>query len=487
MSSKDLDDLFRENLSGRAFEPSYSAWEHMEQLIADEQFDGFVKSKLDAQTFTPSRNAWRRVASELPGNTSFWTNSRRMAAAIATTISVAGATTMLWPTDEAHLYAERQELVALEELSIDQESFEIKNDASITNSDQASLLTASNSTNAESLVADQSGDITNDDSQILAANQNTGSTQITDNAYSNTHTLQETTSQSAANQLTSIASKATSSAGLVNSLSQDNSRDYSGMEADEAIFETTTLKPKSLFLSLKSGLINIIDNDDEQSTIPSNTIHVKEIPKRKGVIKHTLGVIGGVNLAQGYAGGDASGSSNGNLFGGISYNYFLAPKWVIHADLLYQSRKGVGTSKVLAAKTYHFGSASDVLTMHNKTMNYLELPVSIGYRFARDWQVTAGTSVSYLLACDNEMVHEHHGTFDSWTTTESETSRPEGMQSIDVALSAGLVYEVLPQLELGTRLNYGLMDVTDNEYFQQDITDNNVQLRFHIAYRFLTF
>ena len=61
------------------------------------------------------------------------------------------------------------------------------------------------------------------------------------------------------------------------------------------------------------------------------------------------------------------------------------------------------------------------------------------------------------------------------------------MQSIDVALSAGLAYEIIPQLELGTRLNYGLIDVTDNDYFQHNSNDNNMQWRFHIAYRFLKF
>jgi len=485
MSSKDLDDLFRENLSGRAFEPSHAAWEHMEQLIADEQLDGFVKSKLDAQVFTPSRSAWKRVASQLPGNAIFWTNSRRMAAAIAATISVAGASTILWPTNDSYQYVEREGIAALEEFSAEEESFNVTtnaNNASTANANEASLLTASTSTTAESLATNRPGSTMNTES--LAVNQSTGSTQ-TENAYSNTNTQQETTTPTTSDNLADAATGLTTAAGFTSS--QSNSRDYSGMVADEAIFEdVASQQPKSLFLALKSGLINIGDQE-EQTTIPTNTIHLKEIPKRKRVIKHALGVIGGVNLAQGYAGGDASGSSNGNLFGGISYNYYLAPKWVIHADLLYQSRKGVETSKVLAAKTYHFGSARDVLTMHNKTMNYIELPISIGYRFARDWQVTAGTSINYLLACDNEVVHEHHGTFDSWTRTENETSRPDGMQSIDVALSAGLAYEILPQLELGTRLNYGLIDVTDNEYYQQNTTDNNVQLRFHLAYRFLTF
>jgi hypothetical protein len=483
MSSKDLDDLFKENLGGRTFEPSSSAWESMESMISDQQLDGFVQSKLEGQVFTPSNNAWKRVAKDLQGGNPFWNNTRRMAAAITTAAGIAGAGAILWPSEQPQ-YAERTipvEMPQLEENETASQLFTIKRNAS-TNQN----LRISNGNQEFNGVSTESRQalVSTESSSILPTQ--------TEDAYSSTYTQQNSTEELvlATNSTTQEISRAVSNSDVPSEISEafqnsQSTRDHSNMRADEAIFEAESVMPTALFLPSKSGLLTI--NETELEDVPTNTVYVKEIPKRKGVIKHALGILGGVNVAQGYEGGTASGSANGNVFGGITYNYFFAPKWVLHADLLYQSRKGVETSKVLSAKTYNFGSSQDVLTMHNKTMNYLELPVNVGYRFASNWQVTAGASVAYLLACDNEMVHEHSGTFESWTRTTEETSRPDGMQNFDFALSAGLAYEIIPQLELGTRLNYGLVDVTDNDYFQHSANDNNMQWRFHIAYRFLTF
>jgi len=35
---------------------------------------------------------------------------------------------------------------------------------------------------------------------------------------------------------------------------------------------------------------------------------------------------------------------------------------------------------------------------------------------------------------------------------------------------------------LGVRLNYGLVDITDNNYFNDDSFDNNVQFRVYVTY-----
>ena len=115
------------------------------------------------------------------------------------------------------------------------------------------------------------------------------------------------------------------------------------------------------------------------------------------------------------------------------------------------------------------------------TYGYLELPVLLNYSVANH-NFMVGPSFSYLVSGLNKVSTTHESKTEVTTDESSVWGYTNGFKSYDVALVAGYEYSVKPKLNLGVRLNYGLIDVTDNDYFGNTSFDNNVQLRVYLKF-----
>jgi hypothetical protein len=456
MSSKNLDDLFQENLNGRDFKPSDAGWANMEQMLDDQRLDALFADKLGSRPFTATRSGWKKAAAMLsnPGIGVWSVQGMRIAAGIASAIAIAGIGYMtLGDVSMEAIYEPRTGAPG-----------EFANNLTIENNSSSDFELDQFSENSSEAASDNENTVDATEGENLYSGQGTA-TSITSTAPA----------YSSATGTTVNEDKTTSSGGarFSNPLLANA---YSGTEQG--------VRLAALDANL---LINNNDLSNDLSPAQNGFVYLDSYKKPKPVIKHRLGILGGLNLARGFESGTNAGDLSANIFGGVSYNYFIHPKWVLHADLLYQARTGIETAKVLQSKTYNFGSSKDVLTMHNERLHYIELPVHLGYHITQKVQLLAGINLAYLAGCSNEMVHEHDSPFESWTKTTAENSIPEGMNRIDLGLSAGIAYEFTPAIEFGARMNYGLTDVTDNDYFSSSTIDRNLQMRFHLAYRFLRF
>ncbi len=455
MSSKNLDDLFQENLNGRNFKPSESGWTNMEQMLDDQHLDALFSDKLGARQFKPTRSGWRKAAAMLPNSgAGIWFGSgMRIAAGLASAIAIAGLGYLSLPEDSHEMaYEPRlQSKTEFESSEIEyentEERFQISENQD--HSESTSVKPKRDTENGSTAYLDK------EHSPEVESNQ-TDDTE--DSSNSSVYPQTRSTSAASSNFSTPILANA-------------NSRVEQGV--------------RLAALGAELSLENTSKHD--LNATQNGFVYLDSYKNPKPLIKHRLGIIGGLNLARGFESGTNAGNLSANLFGGVTYNYFVHPKWVLHADILYQARTGIETAKVLQAKTYNFGSTRDVLTMHNKKLHYLELPVHLGYRISKNMQVLAGVNFAYLVGCSNEMVHEYQGPFEAWTKTTTEQSLPEGMNRLDVGISAGVAYEISSAMEFGARMNYGLTDVTDDEYFSSIAVDRNLQFRLHLAYRFLRF
>lgn len=455
MSSKNLDDLFQENLNGRNFKPSESGWANMEQMLDDQRLDALFTDKLGSRSFTATRSGWRKAAAMLPNSgTGVWSGQgMRIAAGIASAIAIAGIGYMtMGDVSKEATYEPRTGTPG-----------EFTNNLTIENNSHSGFELNQPSENLSLAASDNENIVDATGGEILYSGQGTA-TSSSGTAAANSSAYGTTVNEDIP---TSPGGARFSNPLLAN--------------ADSRTEQGVRLATLGANLFINNGLSN------ELSPAQNGFVYLDSYKKPKPVIKHRLGILGGLNLAQGFESGTNAGDLSANIFGGVSYNYFIHPSWVLHADVLYQARTGIETAKVLQSKTYNFGSTTDVLTMHNKRLHYIELPVHLGYRITQKTQLLAGINLAYLAGCSNEMVHEHKSPFESWTKTTAENSIPEGMNRIDLGLSAGIAYEFTPAIEFGARMNYGLTDVTDNDYFSSSTIDRNLQMRFHVAYRFLRF
>ena len=215
----------------------------------------------------------------------------------------------------------------------------------------------------------------------------------------------------------------------------------------------------------------------EQHTLVANVSN-DGMPK---VAKNVVGFIGGVNLSKSLIESPSNGIAGSEFFG-VEYQRYLNGGFSLKADLLYSARGGVNSQKTYAKKYYDFGSSSTQTTVECQRMVYLELPVLANYGVANH-NFMVGPSFSYLVTSLNKVTTTNESlTGEGSTDEKAEWGHTEGFKKYDFSIVAGYEYSLKSKLNVGVRLNYGLIDITDNEYFGNDSFDNNVQFRVYLTY-----
>lgn len=196
--------------------------------------------------------------------------------------------------------------------------------------------------------------------------------------------------------------------------------------------------------------------------------------------RNAIGIIGGVSVNESLTG--TSNGISGSEFFGVSYERYLNGGFSLKSNLLYASRNQVNTMKTFDVKSYDFGSRTEQTSVSAQRLMYIELPVMVNYGF-RNHNIMAGGSFSYLVGgLQNETTTYTSLTEDTRYEDSKKWGYAEGFKPYDIALVAGYEYNFNSRLNMGLRLNYGLLDITDDQYFGTKSFDNNVQFRVYLTY-----
>jgi len=484
MSVQNIDDLFRDGLKSTDYEFNPDAWSKMEEMLPQtpKTVDDVFREQLYAREVTFNEGAWQRMEALLPpaSYTPVATLFYRVAAGLALLVGVGAG---LWYFGQSST-----DTPPLAENQLLQE-------------EQKSIGESSSSPGSASAQTNEPDNVSADATEALLnpeTSENISSTETTAGS-SNQNTIEVSPN----NSIEQAASAASLSIGIqaseaatdhqateviqppAGSSLADQSGATQGSEMESATFTDLPIAEPLFLTSIPYSYHNADEaSENEVSDAP---IYVAEIPKQKPLKRHALGILGGVNMAKPFDGGGYDGSVAGNVFGGLSYHFRPVARWEFQTNILYQFREGIDTQRSFRGQQYDFGGSIDVLTITNQELHYLELPLMAGFYMNPRVKLTAGAQVAYLLDSKDELLHEHHGTFDSWSRTYNENGHREGLADWDVSLNLGVEYEILPAITVGGRAHYGLTDVTENTYYGTNHFDNNIQFRVFAGYNFLRF
>jgi hypothetical protein len=249
-----------------------------------------------------------------------------------------------------------------------------------------------------------------------------------------------------------------------------NSNEIADRNEDSDIFGLTPLYVSSLPIPAESELI--ADNVEFIDPVTAS--------------KNYFGIIIGGNISQAYS-ANPNGGLSGNEFIGIYYKRAFNKHWNATANLNYQHRPGDGLSRTFVHDDYSFGHTRTTTTVTASDIHYLELPVYLNYKVAERHSLYSGLSVAYLLDSKSEVEIETTSDFDHSMSNHEEWGHNEGLNRTDVALSLGYEFGITERLGLGARFNYGLLDVSDNNYYQSAFDDRNTQFRIYLNYGLFQF
>jgi hypothetical protein len=228
-------------------------------------------------------------------------------------------------------------------------------------------------------------------------------------------------------------------------------------------------------VSLDEGQIFSIQ-EDQYNTLFAE-VGDSKLPKLK---KNEFGFLAGVTITNDLVNSPQNGFSGCEVLG-LTYQRYFNGGFSVMANLLYAPRNEVNAVKHFDKKVYGFGSVTEQTMVESQRLVYLELPLMINYNLGNH-NFMAGSSLSYLMTGLHKVSTEYVTQTETTVDDSMQWGHTDGFNKLDFALVAGYEYSIKPKLNLGVRLNYGLMDVTRNEYFGSDSFDNNVQFRVYLKY-----
>lgn len=204
--------------------------------------------------------------------------------------------------------------------------------------------------------------------------------------------------------------------------------------------------------------------------------------------RHGLAVLIGNTFNYGFS--NNSGIFGNNLLNniGVEYSYQLNDKIVLGSGLFYKSKTGNGLSLDFHEEKYGFGKTVTQTNIEVNSFHYLEIPLYADFVFNQKHHVNGGVSFGYLMGVRNTITEN---TTETLAGTENETSTQWGMkddfQSVDIGLKLGYEYEVSKKLKAGINAQFGLMDVTNNDTWNNSEKFHNQELQITLKYKFLQF
>lgn len=184
-----------------------------------------------------------------------------------------------------------------------------------------------------------------------------------------------------------------------------------------------------------------------------------------------------------------SGSYNANNIGvgwkaGIGWQTAIGQRFQFNVGLGYMVQNGVGIQNNSDSVFYNFGKEVVETEIRDNRLDYVELPVSIGYKVNDRNMIQVGMYAGYLVNVSRD-VNKEISRFKS--ETEYESAQVSGYQKefrrMDYGLEFGYRYRLTPALSVGLHYNLGLIDITKNtqgDYLQRH-TNQNTRVVFRYS------
>ncbi len=203
--------------------------------------------------------------------------------------------------------------------------------------------------------------------------------------------------------------------------------------------------------------------------------------------RHALGITTGSNLSLGLINQGPTRSSIGALpYVGIHYSFDpkpTSPLLRLESGVFLMSRNGLSGSRSFRSVNFGFGFEEEIITLTPKALHALEIPLAASFRVRNRHYVTVGASGSYLIEITTQERLQRNDDFGTSTPDKKNVwGYRKGFNKLDAGAQIGYRYYLGRGFSLNLQGYYGLMDLTDNDFWENDQFDRNMQLRLFLRY-----
>lgn len=450
--------------------------------MSDDKLDNLFREGLSERNVAFNMESWRKMEQMLPAETKPAGFKFGKVAAAVGALFVISASVLVWNFSEDE--------------TIDNNI--VTSNVELKNSDNNSGNGLETSVNSESSISESKVEMSESpDSDKDFAVQNEELNQNESTSIKANHVESESSSSSVnssfVNSVNAIGTRSNSSNNSVSktpvNYKTSNSNQSNKFFADNSGFAGMNIEKEESISFEKEDQITAFSTIEGLEEMETFTLEEREdhtlfaelgdsqLPRVK---RNEIGFIGGVNLSRELVESSSKGIS-GCEFLGVSYKRYLNGGLSVSADILYAPRNEVNSVKNYGKKVYGFGSVVEQTSVSSERLIYLEMPLLLTYNLGNH-NFMAGPSFGYLVTGKHQVSTTYTTQTESFIENNTQWGNTNGYNRFDFALVGGYEFNFNPKWNVGLRLNYGLTDVTNNDYFGTDSFDNNVQLRVYLKY-----
>lgn len=202
--------------------------------------------------------------------------------------------------------------------------------------------------------------------------------------------------------------------------------------------------------------------------------------KAKKVQKHSFALTLGFQSTLGLGGPEEKQLSHWPTIG-LRYRYAINSRIHLQSGLLTDSRGGLALNKTFNSTQFGFGRNEAKTTLQPLSTHYLAVPVQLGYRIQKRHRLSIGLQAAYLLNVRSELQKEITDPFgDISQSTEKAWNYRQGFQKVDGGILLGYDFQFRPQMGILLEAYQGLIDVSDDDFWEVVRADKQRQLRLKI-------
>lgn len=179
---------------------------------------------------------------------------------------------------------------------------------------------------------------------------------------------------------------------------------------------------------------------------------------------------------------DATSPLSAGLMLGLRYEYEVKPGFRLLTGLRYSHRAGLNSDKTYVSREFRFGLEEQVVVQKPNRFHMLELPLLVDFHLHNRHYLQLGGQLSYLMnVSGTEEYFERSFSEESMVGQEQVWGLSHGFRSVNPELSVGYGYYLGNGLRMGMQLNASLLDMTDNNFFENERIHRNLQLRLMLS------
>lgn len=165
-----------------------------------------------------------------------------------------------------------------------------------------------------------------------------------------------------------------------------------------------------------------------------------------------------------------------DFYGGLRYQYFLGANTFLSSGVFYSRINQNQQERIITEKTYSFGVTEDIKKLRTTRLDYIEIPLTVGYCITPKHNVQAGFSFMYVIESAEVLktILTNEGNREKTVYLNGYRNH---VNDIDWQINLSYQYYLRHNWLINTGFYYGLTNVTATD-------NNNIGLRLGGAYKF---